>query len=786
MKFLNVTDNQRVKLKSDRGIRTEMHATYAHFLQGLMRLTDMSFAMLYVGWLNYLMITVLPVTILCAILLSPVFATTNVLVSAIFVAMYNVLAVLFMFTIGTFFNRSTKAVLTSILFWIFLAHFTLVLDQSLAGAPHVWRIGSLLLPHSGLLYGLVAFTSRTVPDGYGNEDLRNILGEMRPRDHSAGPASNLWPRWLVELITLRDTHAIVHAKEKISIGAILFAWILHIAFWYLAAVYLDNVNPGKFGSAKSWYYLCKKPTRDEDGEVRYRGSTNWSAVEHIPSYITPSIRVRCVSRRFGRTGDYVTAVDDVTIDFYRYEFSVILGHNGAGKSCLLKMIIGMYKPTHGRVYLESRNDNDNGSVPIGYCPQENILVNYMTTVQHLYMFGMMKGMPYEEAYRESLKLLKQLSLESVKDSKVKHCSFGTQRRICLAMALIGNTEILVLDEPTYGIDLEHRRQMWDLLSDIKRKKTILMATNSMEAADFLADRIAIIANGRIECYGSKMYLNRRYGIGYVLSLLMQEGADVGRLRAEIQSFSADPITLRSVMGLVVRFDVPRNSRFTKLLQRLESRKEELGIVSITLSIASIESQLLRIGLSSQFKERCVQLPDDKYELIVRKRRRDLLRTSKTWERLTGKALRRQQVLVMFYKKLLHIASSWRIYVYSMTLAIVTLTLTTMISELSSFVPFDMTERVMNLTNYVHTNDLHVLYYAAADKSSRDFLVALYTTGQSYSDRHNYHVSKNTTATDLMIHPDLHSIEVYRRDFTFSAILRQASANVSCDSSEIVT
>ncbi|XP_025154488.1 uncharacterized protein LOC112588516 [Harpegnathos saltator] len=114
---------------------------------------------------------------------------------------------------------------------------------------------------------------------------------------------------------------------------------------------------------------------------------------------------------------------------------------------------------------------------------------------------------------------------------------------------------------------------------------------------------------------------------------------------------------------------------------------------------------------------------------------------------------------MFYKKLLHVASSWKIYAYSIILAIVTLTLTTMISELSSFVLFDMTERTMNLTHYVHINDLHVLYYAAAEKSARDFLVALYTTGQSYSDRHNYHISKNISAMDLMIHPDLQSIEV---------------------------
>ncbi|XP_014486242.1 PREDICTED: ATP-binding cassette sub-family A member 2-like [Dinoponera quadriceps] len=721
-----------------------------------MRLTSMSFSMLYVGWLNYLMITVLPVTIVCVILLSPVFAATNVLIIAIFVAMYNILTALFMFTIGTFFNRSTKALLTSILSWIFLAHFTLVLDQYLARASLMWKIGSLILPHSGLLYGLVALTTRIDPGDYGHDELNSILGGMRSRD-SAGPTSHLWPRWLSELMMLRNTYDIVHAREKISIGAILLAWVMHIVFWYLAAVYLDNVNPGKFGSPKPWYYLCQRSARDVD-ELRYRGSTNWSAVEHIPSYITPSIRVRCVSRRFGKFGNRITAVDDVTIDFYRDEFSVILGHNGAGKSCLLKMIIGMYKPTHGRVYLEGRNgnQNENNTVPIGYCPQENILVNYMTTIQHLYMFGMMKGMTYEDAYRESLKLLKQLNLESVKNSKVKTCSFGTQRRICLAMALIGNTKILILDEPTYGIDLEHRRQTWDLLSDIKRNKTILMATNSMEAADLLADRIAILVNGRIECYGSKMYLNRRYGIGYVLSLLVQEGADVERLRSEIQSFSADPITLRNVMGLLVRFDVPRSSRFTKLFQYLECKKEELGIVSITLSVASIESQLLRIGLSSQFKER-LQLPDAKYELIVQKRRRDLIRTPRSWERLTGKVLRRQQVLAMFYKKLLHIASSWRIYAYSIILAIVILILTTM-SELSSFTLFDMTERVMNLTNYVHINDFHVLYYAAADKLAKDFLVTLYTTGQSYSDRHNYHISRNITATDLMIHPDLHSIE----------------------------
>ncbi|XP_012061175.1 PREDICTED: ATP-binding cassette sub-family A member 2-like [Atta cephalotes] len=732
-------------------LRKALHDKETGF-RGLMRLTNISFTMLYIGWLNYLMIILLPVTIVCTILLFPVFSTANALVIAIFIMMYNILSMLFMFTISTLFDHPTKALFTSVLFWLFLTHLTIILDQFLITESMLWRISSLILPHSGLLYGIVAFTTYMNFDDY-SENLSNIWQhtQVKPRNY-IDPTSYLWSRRLSELITLRDAHNIIHVAEKIPISLILFIWILHIIFWYLLAVYLDNVNPGKFSSAKPWYYLFKKSVYD-DNDLILRGSTNWSAVEHTPSYIKPSIRVRCVRKEFGRIGEHITAINDVTIDFYNQEFSVILGHNGAGKSCLLKIITGMYKPTHGHVYLE----NESSIYSIGYCPQENILVNYLTTIQHLYIFGMIKGMTYENAYKESLKLLKQLDLEYVKDMKMKSCSFGTQRRICLAMALIGNTKILILDEPTYSVDPEHKRQIWDLLLDIKRHKTIIMATNSMEAADFLADRIAIIANGKIECYGSKMYLNRRYGIGYVLSLLVQEDCNVEQIRTEIQEFSADPISLRSMMGLVIRFDVPRNSQFTKLLQHLEFNKEKLKIVSIALSAASIENQFLRIVLESQFKERNVKLPCNKYELIVQQRRRHLLQTAKPWKRLTGDALWRQQILAMFFKKLLHISSSWKIYIFLIILAIITLILATIITELSNFTFFDTTERVMNLTSYMD-NNFHVLYYVADDKSMKDFLVTLYVTSQTYSEKHSYHISKDIPASDLMVQPNLHSIE----------------------------
>jgi len=89
-----------------------------------------------------------------------------------------------------------------------------------------------------------------------SKDLKNIWQKVESRNY-IGSTSYLWPRWLSELIMLQDAHNIIHVADKIPIGLILFAWILHIIFWYLLAVYLDNVNPGKFGSAKPWYYLFK-------------------------------------------------------------------------------------------------------------------------------------------------------------------------------------------------------------------------------------------------------------------------------------------------------------------------------------------------------------------------------------------------------------------------------------------------------------------------------------------------------------------------------------------------
>ncbi|XP_046829973.1 ABC transporter A family member 1-like isoform X1 [Vespa crabro] len=284
-----------------------------------------------------------------------------------------------------------------------------------------------------------------------------------------------------------------------------------------------------------------------------------------------------------------------------------------------------------------------------------------------------------------------------------------------------------------------------------------MATNSMEATDILADRIAIITNGIIECYGSKMYLNQRYGIGYILSLVVHENYNLHLLQTEIQKFSSEVITLRGIMGLVIRFDVPRNSRFTKLLQYLNNNKQRLNIVSVTFTTASIENQFLRISLASHFKERGVKYPSKEYELIVQQRRQNILRNAKPWDRLSGTVLWYQQIFAMFFKKFLHVTSSWKLYLLSISLATITLILATMINELSNCTIFDTTEKTMSLKDYVDSN-FKTLYYAADSTLANKFLVTLYKTSHSYNEKGTYHVLRTISASEIMTNPNLHSLK----------------------------
>ncbi|XP_008544723.1 ATP-binding cassette sub-family A member 2 [Microplitis demolitor] len=714
-----------------------------------MRLLKINSAFLYLGWVDYIMITGVPAVIFSTWILDAIYSQSSI-VLAIFLLMYITMSTFFILAVGTFFTQSIKAVLACILLWLTMAHVTIILDESLINAKLYIKTFSLLLPHSGLLYGLAAFTYK--------EDIGQKVHTIKSRLFD----------------NLHDLEKPGQVSNKISITAVLIAWTFHLILWGFIAVYLDNIHPGKFGTKLPWYYLCKqKNGSPDDINFAVRGSTNWSSVERPPQFVKPKVRVRKITIEFGF--ERLQVLKDLSIDFYPNEFSVILGHNGSGKSSLLKIIAGMYQATYGSVYIEGRDYSDSKSQErnykpiIGYCPQENMLVKYLSTQEHLYLFGMMKGMSFSGSKEESRRMIKLFGLEAEKTLKVKEISFGAKRRLCLAIALIGHSEILILDEPTYGVDPQHRKRLWELLGTFKGRKTIIVATNSMEAADTLADRIAIIANGRIECYGSKAYLNKRYNIGYDLSMVIKPDCDLKSLQKLIQEHSPEPVSLMGKMGMMVNFNVSRNTRFAHLLSFLESYKDDLRINAVSMQPATIEGQFRRIGLVSHFRERGAWFPSDKFEWIVQQRRRKLIQAKKKWTRITDGALRRQQLFAMVYKKTLHVIASWNPYLFSIIFSTIALILTMVVSGLSKFPHIHSPEIKLNTENYTLQN-FYPLVYVDDDESAQNFFKSFDSTCQKFN-MNPIHVTKNMTALDLMIHPELHSISFRERYFMAMDILK---------------
>lgn len=160
---------------------------------------------------------------------------------------------------------------------------------------------------------------------------------------------------------------------------------------------------------------------------------------------------------------------------------------------------------------------------IGVCPQFDILWKELTAEEHLTLFGKLKGIPSDEIDSKINQILKFVSLDKEKKSRVATFSGGMKRRLSLAVAAIGSPKIIFLDEPTTGLDPKVRQQVWTLIERLKKRKSVVLTTHSMEEADILSDRISILVKGKLKCIGTSMYLKDRYGSGYRIALNVVEG-----------------------------------------------------------------------------------------------------------------------------------------------------------------------------------------------------------------------------------------------------------------------
>lgn len=430
-----------------------------------------------------------------------------------------------------------------------------------------------------------------------------------------------------------------------------FMWLVStFILWSVLAVYFDNILPDAVGVKKPLLYfampsywmgsgdkknidiniLGPSSTTDEDvleeeqsvKEAARQGITSPDVavqLRGLSKTYDKKLKLRCrkcccccciCACKMTKRHD---AVKDLWMNFPKNQLFCLLGPNGAGKTTAISCLTGVTPVTHGDaiVYgnsILSSNERSKIRRILGVCAQFDSLWNGLSGKQHLELFASIKGLPRTSCKLEAQKLLADVKMDKVANVGVGSYSGGMKRRISLAIALIGNPKLVILDEPTTGMDPVTRRHVWNLIEKAKQGRTIILTTHSMTEAEILSDRIGIMAKGRLRCIGTSTMLKSRFGTGYNVKVTFfeknnngsVEGVDSsGENRESVKMFFKQylNITPQEENDSLLTFVVPndKEEELADFFQVLESRCREFGIKNIQLGMGTLEEVFLSIA-----------------------------------------------------------------------------------------------------------------------------------------------------------------------------------------------
>ncbi|KAK4883871.1 hypothetical protein RN001_000142 [Aquatica leii] len=403
--------------------------------------------------------------------------------------------------------------------------------------------------------------------------------------------------------------------EGVTVGDVLIMFIIDTILYLLTTLIVEKLIPGPYGIAMNISFSFKSFSKlfYHNKRERIRVGTNkitFYKVDVAPN-LTVGIRIKNLSKKYGRT----VAISDVTMDIYKGEIITLLGHSGAGKTTLMCIVAGMLSASTGGVYIQDRNLRrvmNRVKVTIGYCHQKNLKFLSLSVREHLVFFGILKGLSVNVAYTSANVLLARLNLYEHRHQKAYKLSDELQRKLSFAIALSGNPKILILDEPTFGLDSESRREVWEILKSMRSTSIIFISTRNMEEAQIFGDRIAVICNGRLICYGPPAFLKKEFGANYRLQIVFDEAwnelASVSKVTFRTTINSRDEeitniihkiiptASFQSKVNNTLNFSLPYElkSDYSKLLDELDLNMTKLSIKDIKLKVNTIEDVFMRV------------------------------------------------------------------------------------------------------------------------------------------------------------------------------------------------
>lgn len=209
-----------------------------------------------------------------------------------------------------------------------------------------------------------------------------------------------------------------------------------------------------------------------------------------------------------------TAVDNISFSVDKGSIFSLLGVNGAGKTTTIKMLCGLTRPTGGEAYVLSHSihtELDEVKKLVNISPQDTSVASRLTVRENLEFIAGIYGADRKKQREKADEMIQYFHLQEVADRRAKVLSGGWQRKLSIAMALITEPQIIFLDEPTLGLDVLARRELWEVIRRMKEKITIILTTHYMEEAESLSDKVAVMVDGQIKAMGSVEELKEQTG-----------------------------------------------------------------------------------------------------------------------------------------------------------------------------------------------------------------------------------------------------------------------------------
>jgi ATP-binding cassette, subfamily A (ABC1), member 3 len=436
-----------------------------------------------------------------------------------------------------------------------------------------------------------------------------------------------------------------------SVSDMYLMLFIDVLLYLFLGFYLQNVVSHQFGIKRPWNFLCKssywcKKNKRSAKEMNVRlneilpsekddiidvknniDAKNFQTEQQYDERLKAGdcLQIKDLKKTFD---DGKVAVDGLNLNLYNNEIFALLGHNGAGKSTTISILCGLYEATGGAAMYKGMNILDDVEMEqfrrkLGICPQHDVLFDDLSVTEHLHMFSIFKGVPRSKIKPEIDQILIDVHMTDKKDALAKNLSGGQKRKLSIAIALIGGSEVVFLDEPSSGMDITSRRNLWEILKKCAGNRIIVLTTHYMEEAAVLGNRIGIVSNGKLKCCGNALFLIDRFGKYLSLNVYKLPDADDQRIIEFVKERIPD--VEYEILTEEILFRIPKDEgnntyvqvvgkesksfSFKNFFTDLDQNMEKLAIKSYGASMPTLEDVFLNV--SADTKNKLMKIEDDK-------------------------------------------------------------------------------------------------------------------------------------------------------------------------------